>query len=66
MAAAVEAGVVYDPRPHDFEELLRILDGEVRLVTPTQPPEPDRPDDQGQAGKFYQLTHRSGTAARAG
>jgi len=44
----------------DFEELVRILDGEVRLITPTQPPEQDSPDENTPAAptrKYYQLTH---------
>ncbi len=48
----------YAHRPHDFEELIRILDGALRLITPTDP--------QGGAGSdsqpcpeltHYQLTH---------
>jgi formylglycine-generating enzyme required for sulfatase activity len=49
----------YARRPGDFEELLRILDGEVRLITPTEPPAAAE-GDQGQtrtADKYYQLTH---------
>jgi serine/threonine protein kinase/formylglycine-generating enzyme required for sulfatase activity len=50
----------YARRLDDFEELLRILDGEVRLLTPTQPPEQDQ-RDEGQpaspAERCYQLTH---------
>jgi formylglycine-generating enzyme required for sulfatase activity len=49
----------YAPRPRDFEELLRILDGEARLITPTEPGQ-----DAGEgrrpvipAEKYYQLTH---------
>ncbi len=55
----------YGKRAKDFEELLRILDSEVRLITPTDPvgqafqPDSDcqagKPDLQGE--KFYQLTH---------
>jgi serine/threonine protein kinase/formylglycine-generating enzyme required for sulfatase activity len=49
----------YASRPRDFEDLLRILDGELRLLTPTDPEglegasSKPRPAD----GKFYQLTH---------
>src|SRR5207248_2106639 len=39
----------YAVRRRDFEELLRILDGEVRLLTPTDP--------AVAAVKHYQLTH---------
>jgi serine/threonine protein kinase len=47
-------------RPRDFEELLGILDGELRLVTPTDPEGeqaegPPRPTPA--AGPCYQLTH---------
>jgi hypothetical protein len=40
-------------RPQDFEELLRILDSESRLITPAEPPEPE----PGSARRYYQLTH---------
>lgn len=54
----------YASRPEDFETLLRILDGELRLVTPIDRddggqatpealPEPGSPANQ----KYYQLTH---------
>jgi serine/threonine protein kinase/formylglycine-generating enzyme required for sulfatase activity len=49
----------YAHRPRDFEELLRILDSEVRLITPT---DPEGRDDADQSifradEKYYQLTH---------
>jgi serine/threonine protein kinase/formylglycine-generating enzyme required for sulfatase activity len=47
-------------RPKEFGELLRILDGELRLITPTQPPELGLLDEQWPAApveKYYQLTH---------
>src|SRR5262249_5648467 len=53
----------YLHRPKDFEELLRVLDSETRLITPT---DPEGKEDHGQlgvvsprssGGKFYQLTH---------
>jgi formylglycine-generating enzyme required for sulfatase activity len=49
----------YASRPGDFGDLLRILDGELRLITPT---DPEGKDDSApptvQAGaKYYQLTH---------
>jgi serine/threonine protein kinase/formylglycine-generating enzyme required for sulfatase activity len=62
----------YVARPRDFEALLRLLDGELRLLTPTDPegvqgpsggPEPplDAPtqgaDAPRSAKKYYQLTH---------
>jgi formylglycine-generating enzyme required for sulfatase activity len=51
----------YASRPGEFDDLLRILDGELRLITPTDP------EGQGEDGettirarageKYYQLTH---------
>jgi serine/threonine protein kinase/formylglycine-generating enzyme required for sulfatase activity len=39
----------YEQRPQDFAQLVRILDAELRLVTPT--------DREEAAGRYYQLTH---------
>jgi hypothetical protein len=49
----------YGSRPKDFDDLLRILDGELRLITPTDPEGKDAPDPSHvQVGaKYYQLTH---------
>jgi serine/threonine protein kinase/formylglycine-generating enzyme required for sulfatase activity len=60
----------YAARPRDFEALLRILDGAIRLITPTDPEGMDAdarlrvsgsaaPAANPQAGspRFYQLTH---------
>jgi serine/threonine protein kinase/formylglycine-generating enzyme required for sulfatase activity len=49
----------YAHRPRDFDELLRILDIEIRLITPTDPEGKEETDPTTiQAGaKFYQLTH---------
>jgi formylglycine-generating enzyme required for sulfatase activity len=50
----------YARRPGDFEELLRILDGELRLITPTEPTGIDSETGDGQvttAERHYQLTH---------
>jgi eukaryotic-like serine/threonine-protein kinase len=51
----------YRDRPKEFEELIRILDGEVRLITPT---DPEGNEDTaalnskvGADHKYYQLTH---------
>jgi formylglycine-generating enzyme required for sulfatase activity len=51
----------YVGRPRDFEDLLRILNGEVRLITPT---DPEGKEDASRAHglqpvglKYYQLTH---------
>jgi serine/threonine protein kinase/formylglycine-generating enzyme required for sulfatase activity len=51
----------YDERPKDFDELLRLLDADLRLITPTDPkglgPE-DQPAHAGDDGEhYYQLTH---------
>ncbi|MFM7522455.1 MAG: protein kinase domain-containing protein [Planctomycetota bacterium] len=48
----------YESRPGDFATLLRILDGELRLVTPTDPPSGKSTSGQlaGNAA-HYQLTH---------
>jgi serine/threonine protein kinase/formylglycine-generating enzyme required for sulfatase activity len=51
----------YGSRPRDFDDLLHILDGELRLITPTDPEgkqgdgESAAPVQPGQ--KYYQLTH---------
>ena len=49
----------YAARPKAFDDLLQILDGELRLITPT---DPEGIDTEGEErhdpeGKFYQLTH---------
>src|SRR5262249_24827377 len=51
-------GSGYADRPREFTELMKILDGEVRLITPTDPegsigegPLPERNE------RYYQLTH---------
>jgi serine/threonine protein kinase len=45
-------------RPADFADLIRILDGELRLITPT---DPEGTSSEGRpitpSGQFYQLTH---------
>lgn len=51
----------YGNRPQDFDDLVRILDSEIRLITPTDPEGKDLTSDsvtQSQAGqKYFQLTH---------
>jgi hypothetical protein len=49
----------YASRPRDFDELLRILDGELRLITPTDPEGQAIADSSSVStgGKYYQLTH---------
>ncbi len=53
----------YANRPKDFEDLLGLLDSEIRLLTPT---DPEGQQEQGEPGgvsprspgtKYYQLTH---------
>jgi serine/threonine protein kinase len=51
----------YADRPKDFEDLIRILDSEVRLLTPTDPEGVDTPVPVNHGGltpaRYYQLTH---------
>jgi len=51
----------YGNRPKDFDDLIRILDNEIRLITPTDPEGKDANADsvlQAKPGqKYYQLTH---------
>jgi formylglycine-generating enzyme required for sulfatase activity len=49
----------YVGRPRDFDELLRILDAGLRLITPTDPADKDGTDaSAAQASeKYYQLAH---------
>jgi formylglycine-generating enzyme required for sulfatase activity len=51
----------YGSRPKDFDDLIRILDNEIRLITPTDPEGKDANSDsvlQTRPGqKYYQLTH---------
>ena len=51
----------YGNRPSGFDDLIRILDSEIRLITPTDPEgkaDADEPASQIQSGqKYYQLTH---------
>jgi hypothetical protein len=49
----------YAGRPKDFDDLLHVLDGELRLITPTDPEGTEGPGPPTvQAGmKYYQLTH---------
>ncbi len=49
----------YGNRPKDFDELIRILDRQIRLITPT---DPEGKDDSGTSNlhagaQYYQLTH---------
>jgi formylglycine-generating enzyme required for sulfatase activity len=48
----------YADRPTDFEDLLRILDAELRLITPTSPEgSPTQGQQDTPSGQYYQLTH---------
>ena len=55
----------YRDRIKDFGELVHILDGELRLITPTDPEgagtessfQPRSPSPSSGSGQFYQLTH---------
>ena len=50
----------YGSRPSDFDDLIRILDDEIRLVTPTDPQGKESVDDsvtQVTGQKYYQLAH---------
>jgi eukaryotic-like serine/threonine-protein kinase len=48
----------YANRPRDFDDLIHILDPEIRLITPT---DPEGSSSEGQqtkpSGQYYQLTH---------
>ena len=49
----------YANRPRDFDDLIHILDPELRLITPT---DPEGSSSEGQpttspSGRYYQLTH---------
>ncbi len=51
----------YLDRPKEFDDLIRVLDGEIRLITPTDPEGSDAADlanaKAAVAPKYYQLTH---------
>ncbi|MDA1166238.1 MAG: SUMF1/EgtB/PvdO family nonheme iron enzyme, partial [Planctomycetota bacterium] len=47
----------YQTRPSEFNDLLRILDGELRLITPTDPEGFQTESGSDPGSKFYQLTH---------
>ncbi len=47
----------YQDRPGEFNELLRILDGKLRLITPTDPDGFHTESASDRNSKFYQLTH---------
>ena len=52
----------YASRPKDFDDLIRILDSEIRLITPTDPEGHEQGERQGvsppsTSHRYYQLTH---------
>jgi formylglycine-generating enzyme required for sulfatase activity len=49
----------YESRPKDFDDLIRLLDNEIRLITPTDPEgkEDDSASSMKAGEKYYQLTH---------
>src|SRR5262249_55474101 len=47
----------YTHRPKEFSALLQILDGELRLITPTDPEGVDTKTKAALPGRFFQLTH---------
>ena len=59
---ALQEAAGYQDRPSDFAELLRILDSELRLITPTDPEGQQQGERQGVSPpsttqQYYQLTH---------
>lgn len=47
----------YQNRPKEFAELIRIVDGELRLITPTDPAGFQSETETHPEAKYYQLTH---------
>ncbi len=52
----------YSNRPSEFDDLIRILDNEIRLITPTDPEGRDESESVGATAagsnaRYYQLTH---------
>ena len=47
----------YDEQSGEFNELLRILDGKLRLITPTDPEGSQTESASNRNSKYYQLTH---------
>ena len=48
----------YANRPRDFDDLIHILDPELRLITPTDPEgSPSEGQQSAPSGQYYQLTH---------
>ena len=55
--AELQSASGYQERPSDFNDLLRILDGELRLITPTDPEGHDSQSKADFARQYFQLTH---------
>ena len=55
--AELQSASGYQERPSDFNDLLRILDGELRLITPTDPEGHDSQSKGDFARQYFQLTH---------
>ncbi len=53
----LQAASGYQNHPQDFSDLLRILDKELRLITPTDPETPRDDSAGGENSKYFQLTH---------
>jgi serine/threonine protein kinase/formylglycine-generating enzyme required for sulfatase activity len=49
----------YEGRPRDFDDVIRMLDAELRLITPTDPEgsADDEASPRAPGQRFYQLTH---------
>ena len=47
----------YASRPKDFDDLIHILDSEIRLITPTDPEGKEDATPSQVGAKYYQLTH---------
>ena len=56
-SAGLQEAAGLDDRPADFAALLRVLDGELRLLTPTDPPEWHASAGGDPTAQYWQLTH---------
>ena len=55
--AKLQEAAGYQDRPREFQDLLAILDGELRLITPTDPEGRESQPNTGARQQYYQLTH---------
>jgi eukaryotic-like serine/threonine-protein kinase len=54
----LQEAAAYSDRPREFADLVHVLDGELRLITPTETEgSPDLGQPATPSGKYYQLTH---------